>query len=228
MDAPPRTPTCSSSRATAVIPGRTRSGTQRASWSTTRRARWCWRGRPTAPDDDGEPPRRSPSRSRNPSPMCDASQAARPQPEYVRSVTLPPGPSRPAPRCHTAGWVTRPGPYTRRLRAALRRHVHAARRPPAPWVMSSHPDDVKHVFTGDPNVLHAGEGNAILKPLLGAEQRAAARRPGAHGRAQGDAAAVPRRAHAGLRRADPRDRRARGRDAGRRASRSPPARACRR
>ena len=31
-----------------------------------------------------------------------------------------------------------------------------------------HPDDVKQVFTGDPNVLHAGEGNAILRPLLGA------------------------------------------------------------
>ena len=25
----------------------------------------------------------------------------------------------------------------------------------------SHPDDVKTVFTGDPNVLHAGEGNQI-------------------------------------------------------------------
>src|SRR4051812_31468400 len=33
--------------------------------------------------------------------------------------------------------------------------------------MVSHPDDIKRVFTGDPNVLHAGEGNAILKPLLG-------------------------------------------------------------
>ena len=32
----------------------------------------------------------------------------------------------------------------------------------------SHPDDVKTVFTGDPNVLHAGEGNQILRPLLGA------------------------------------------------------------
>ena len=31
----------------------------------------------------------------------------------------------------------------------------------------SHPDAVKQVFTGDPNVLHAGEGNAILRPLLG-------------------------------------------------------------
>jgi cytochrome P450 len=36
-----------------------------------------------------------------------------------------------------------------------------------PWVVVSHPDDVRRVFTGDPDVLHAGEGNAILKPLLG-------------------------------------------------------------
>jgi len=35
------------------------------------------------------------------------------------------------------------------------------------WVVLSHPDDVKQVFTGDPRVFHAGEGNQILLPLLG-------------------------------------------------------------
>jgi cytochrome P450 len=35
------------------------------------------------------------------------------------------------------------------------------------WVMLSHPDHVKQVFTGDPKVFHAGEGNAILAPLVG-------------------------------------------------------------
>ena len=44
--------------------------------------------------------------------------------------------------------------------------IHVEQR--APWVMLGHPDHVKQVFTGDPNVLHAGEGNNILKPLLGA------------------------------------------------------------
>ena len=29
------------------------------------------------------------------------------------------------------------------------------------------PDLVKQVFTGDPKVFHAGEGNEILRPLLG-------------------------------------------------------------
>ena len=35
------------------------------------------------------------------------------------------------------------------------------------WVMVSDPEVVKQVFTGDPKVFHAGEGNDILRPVLG-------------------------------------------------------------
>ena len=35
------------------------------------------------------------------------------------------------------------------------------------WVMLSDPEPVKQVFTGDPRVFHAGEGNQILRPILG-------------------------------------------------------------
>jgi cytochrome P450 len=35
------------------------------------------------------------------------------------------------------------------------------------WVMVTDPDVVKQVFTGDPRVFHAGEGNEILRPILG-------------------------------------------------------------
>ena len=35
------------------------------------------------------------------------------------------------------------------------------------WVVISDPEWVKQVFTGDPKVFHAGEGNDILRPLLG-------------------------------------------------------------
>ena len=35
------------------------------------------------------------------------------------------------------------------------------------WVLLAHPDMVKQVFTGDPAVFHAGEGNVILRPLVG-------------------------------------------------------------
>ncbi|HET6549973.1 MAG TPA: cytochrome P450 [Solirubrobacter sp.] len=82
-------------------------------------------------------------------------------------MTLPPGPPGPH-ALHTAGWILRPGPYSRRLRErygdTFTLHVERGR----PWVIVSHPDDVKQVFTGDPDVLHAGEGNAILRPVLGA------------------------------------------------------------
>jgi cytochrome P450 len=35
------------------------------------------------------------------------------------------------------------------------------------WVVVSDPELVKQVFTGDPKVFHAGEGNQILRPILG-------------------------------------------------------------
>jgi cytochrome P450 family 135 len=35
------------------------------------------------------------------------------------------------------------------------------------WVVLSDPEMIKQVFTGDPKVFHAGEGNDILRPLLG-------------------------------------------------------------
>ena len=35
------------------------------------------------------------------------------------------------------------------------------------WVFVSDPEQVKQVFTGDPNLLHAGEANIVLLPVLG-------------------------------------------------------------
>ena len=35
------------------------------------------------------------------------------------------------------------------------------------WVFLTDPEHVKQVYTGDPKVFHAGEGNSILLPLLG-------------------------------------------------------------
>jgi cytochrome P450 len=35
------------------------------------------------------------------------------------------------------------------------------------WTVLADPDLIKQVFTGDPKVFHAGEGNDILRPLLG-------------------------------------------------------------
>src|ERR1700729_436955 len=36
------------------------------------------------------------------------------------------------------------------------------------WVVTSDPDAIKQVFTGNPRLLHAGEANRILLPVLGA------------------------------------------------------------
>ena len=35
------------------------------------------------------------------------------------------------------------------------------------WVVTSNPEVIKQVFTGDPRLLHAGEANRILQPVLG-------------------------------------------------------------
>jgi len=35
------------------------------------------------------------------------------------------------------------------------------------WVILADPEAIKQVFTGDPKVFHAGEGNEILSPILG-------------------------------------------------------------
>lgn len=35
------------------------------------------------------------------------------------------------------------------------------------WVMLADPDHVRQVFTGDPRLLHAGEANLILRPIVG-------------------------------------------------------------
>ena len=79
---------------------------------------------------------------------------------------LPPGPPLPA-QLQTAIWSRQ----ARRMLFACRERygsiftikiVHEGT-----WVMLSDPEAVKQVFTGDPRVFHAGEGNQILEPVLG-------------------------------------------------------------
>jgi cytochrome P450 len=81
-------------------------------------------------------------------------------------TAFPPGPRMPG-RLQTMGWVTRPGPFSAKLREQFGDTFSLRITSEADWVMVSHPDAVRQVFTGDPDVLHAGEGNAVLRPLLG-------------------------------------------------------------
>lgn len=81
-------------------------------------------------------------------------------------MALPPGPR--APRwVQTLEWVPRAGPMLERCRDRYGDSFTLQIAHEGTWVMLSHPDAIKQVFTGDPKVFHAGEGNHILKPLLG-------------------------------------------------------------
>ena len=79
---------------------------------------------------------------------------------------LPPGPRLPI-ALQSLAWMRRSVPFV--LRAQQRYGdvftIHFAGEPA--WVMLGHPDAVKEVFTGSPDVFHAGEANQILRPILG-------------------------------------------------------------
>ena len=79
---------------------------------------------------------------------------------------LPPGPRYPMP-LQTLGWIARPGPFLERCRDRYGDAFTLRIANEGTWVMLSDPAAVKQVFTGDPELLHAGEANAILRPVLG-------------------------------------------------------------
>ncbi|KAA8965436.1 cytochrome P450 [Mycobacterium sp.] len=80
---------------------------------------------------------------------------------------LPPGPRLPA-VVQTAAWLIRPWDFMQRCAARYGDMFTVRLAGEAPIVMVSHPDAVKEVFTGPPELLHAGEVNRILAPVLGA------------------------------------------------------------
>jgi cytochrome P450 family 135 len=79
---------------------------------------------------------------------------------------LPPGPTMPR-LLQDVGWIARPLPWLERCRARYGDVFTLNIAQEGAWVMLSHPDHVKQVFTGDPDVFHAGEANVVLRPVLG-------------------------------------------------------------
>lgn len=67
----------------------------------------------------------------------------------------------------TLGWITRPKPLLRRAHAKYGDVFSLRFRSDATLVILADPADVKQVFQGSPDVYRAGEGNAILGPILG-------------------------------------------------------------
>ena len=82
------------------------------------------------------------------------------------TASLPAGPRMPMP-LQTMGWALRTMPFLQRAQAKYGDMWTMKLAQEGPWVMVSDPDVVKQVFKGDPEVFRAGEGNAILSPLVG-------------------------------------------------------------
>jgi cytochrome P450 family 135 len=81
-------------------------------------------------------------------------------------VGVPPGP--PYPRAlQTVGWGLRPMPFMEGCRERYGDMFTLKVAQEGTWVFLADPEHIKQVFTGDPHVFHAGEGNSILEPLLG-------------------------------------------------------------
>jgi len=89
-----------------------------------------------------------------------------PYPGAAMAPVLPPGPRMPR-VLQTAIWFRRAqwmmGECVKRYGETFTLTIAHE----GTWVMLSNPDDVKAVFTGDPELLHAGEANRILLPILG-------------------------------------------------------------
>ena len=84
----------------------------------------------------------------------------------MSDARLPPGPRMPM-ALQSAIWARKAQWMQTQCRARFGetftlRIVHEGT-----WIMLSNPDHVRQVFTGDPRIFHAGEGNRVLLPILG-------------------------------------------------------------
>jgi cytochrome P450 len=82
------------------------------------------------------------------------------------NASIPPGPTTPRP-LQTARWIFRPGPMLEDSRRRYGDMFTLRIAHEGTWVFLADPDAIKQVFTGDPRVLHAGEANVVLLPMLG-------------------------------------------------------------
>jgi cytochrome P450 len=79
---------------------------------------------------------------------------------------VPPGSTAPV-AVQTLAWLTRPGPFMRRMHERHGDMFSIRLANEGTWVMVSHPDAIKQVFTAPPELVHAGEANVVLMPVLG-------------------------------------------------------------
>jgi cytochrome P450 len=79
---------------------------------------------------------------------------------------LPPGP-RMSRALQTAIWSRKAQWFLEQSRARFGPMFSIKIAYEGDWVVLADPELIKQVFTGDPRVFHAGEGNQILRPVLG-------------------------------------------------------------
>jgi cytochrome P450 len=84
----------------------------------------------------------------------------------MRRTSLPPGPPWPS-LVQTLGWWNRPLAFHEGCRRRYGKRYTVRLLGAPPFVMHSDPEDIKAIFTAPPDVLHPGEGAAILEPVVG-------------------------------------------------------------
>jgi cytochrome P450 len=82
------------------------------------------------------------------------------------TTASPPGPRMPV-ALQTALWIRDPQWVMRQCVARFGETFRLRIASQGAWLMVSNPADVEQVFTTSSEILHAGEGNAILEPVLG-------------------------------------------------------------
>jgi cytochrome P450 len=96
----------------------------------------------------------------------ETATADKPTAAATRTPELPPGPDWSLPRS-TRRWWAQPLQTLEYCRARYG-DMFTYRLPyEGTWVFVSDPETIKQVFTGDPRLLHAGEANIVLLPVLG-------------------------------------------------------------
>jgi cytochrome P450 len=79
---------------------------------------------------------------------------------------LPPGPRLPS-ILQTVGWWSRPLAFHEGSRARYGKRYTVRLFATPPFVMHAEPEHIREIFTAPPEVLHPGEGAAILEPVVG-------------------------------------------------------------
>jgi len=87
-------------------------------------------------------------------------------PTAAPAQSLPPGPRLP-PQLLPLPLMLRPTQFLTGCRRRYGDHFTLRLGPRRTIVLTCDPDEIKRVFTGDPALLHAGEANVVLAPLLG-------------------------------------------------------------